>query len=241
LDQLINYLSDPKSFFPWISFLAGLGGSLHCVGMCGGLVTASCGSTKTVFRYQLGRLLGYLFLGLLAGLIGSTLGGLFDNQWPSVLGAVLMGCLFIFWGLSNFRGKKAEIPTPRFLRNIYQKLWVRLIKDNEGVTRSFFVGLISIMLPCGLLYGMALGTLALKHTHEALFSMFFFWLGTLPAMMVAPVVVQKILNPLKAKLPKVYAVGLISIGLLTIYSRLPFSNPIPTVEATTQEKVHKCH
>ena len=62
---------DVQHFFPWVSFLAGLSGSLHCVGMCGGLVTASCDKEKDVFRYQVGRLLGYMAIGAFAGFLGS--------------------------------------------------------------------------------------------------------------------------------------------------------------------------
>jgi hypothetical protein len=50
--------------------------------------------------------------------------------------------------------------------------------------------------------------------------MFFFWLGTLPSMVLAPRIVQQVLRPLKAKLPKVYAVSLILIGVMTISFRV---------------------
>jgi len=242
-DQVINHLSEVKNIFPWISFLAGMGGSLHCVGMCGGLVTSTCNQNADIMRYQLGRLLSYLILGLLAGLLGSLLGSTLKSPWFTNLGAVMMGGLFIYWGAKNFLGKKAELPLPKFLSRSYYRLWNKLVKNNSTFSRSFFTGLISIMLPCGLLYGIVLSTVAFQHTYEALFSMFFFWLGTLPAMVVAPGVIRKILTPLKMKLPKVYAMSLVLIGVITISYRVVNFNQLPASSSAEvpSEAVHSCH
>lgn len=218
--QLINWLSEAKSFFPWVSFIAGLGGSLHCVGMCGGLVTATCEKSTEIFRYQVGRLLGYLLLGIFAGFIGNFLDFKSVNPFISILPAIFIGVLFIYWGQQNFRGKKAELPAPKFLSRLYTNLWNKLVKKNENFSKSFFTGFISIFLPCGLLYGMVLGTVALQHTHQAILSMFFFWLGTVPSMIVAPSFVQRIVSPFKSKLPKTYAISLVVIGIMTISLRV---------------------
>lgn len=240
--QLINWLAEARSYFPWVSFMAGLGGSLHCVGMCGGLVTATCEKSNDVFRYQIGRLLGYLVLGALAGIIGSFLNFKHVHPLVSLIPAVFIGLLFIFWGLQNYRGKKAELPTPKFLSRLYTKLWFKLVQKNKNFTKAFFTGLISIFLPCGLLYGVVLGTLAFQHTHEALFSMFFFWLGTVPSMVVAPGIVQRVIRPFKSKLPKTFAISLMAIGVLTITLRMvklhDFKNE---VRPAPSEQEMTCH
>jgi len=210
--------------------------------MCGGLVTASCEKSHDVFRYQLGRLLGYLLLGGMAGLIGSYL--TFNSTHPafSFVPAIFIGLLFIYWGIQNFQGKKAEVPTPKFLSRFYTKLWLKFVQKNKNFTKAFFTGLISIFLPCGLLYGIVLGTLALQHTHEALFSMFFFWLGTVPSMVVAPGIVQKLIRPFRSKLPKTYALSLIAIGILTIGLRTTKLYEIKNHQAATQTKQKfRCH
>ncbi len=219
-DQTMIWLSEARSYLPWISFIAGFGGSLHCVGMCGGLVTATCDKSGDVFRYQTGRLIGYLLVGLLAGYLGSLFQ--FKNQpaYLSIVPAVFIGGLFIYWGMKSLRGSKAELPAPKFVSHLYTRLWKKLVFNNKNFTKAFFTGLISIFLPCGLLYGVALGTISLQHKYEAINSMFFFWLGTLPSMIVAPVVVQRLIRPLKSKLPKTYALSLIAIGLVTITFRV---------------------
>lgn len=213
-------LTNFQNFFPWVSFIAGIGGSLHCVGMCGGLVTATCDKNTDIIRYQLGRLLGYLGLGVFSGFLGSLLK--FENASPlvTIIPGLVIGCLFLFWGIQNWRGKKAELPMPKFMSQFYSFLWKKLVYKNMNFSKSFFTGLISIFLPCGLLYGIVLGGLALQHPLMALVSMFFFWLGTLPSMILAPHILKKILNPFRSKLPKTYGVTLILIGLMTVSFRV---------------------
>jgi sulfite exporter TauE/SafE len=217
---LINLPTDLSTFLPWVSLVAGVGGSLHCVGMCGGLVTATCEGSKDVMRYQLGRLLGYLSLGIVAGTLGSFLKFEERPLYVSLIPGLLVGIIFLYWGIQNFRGKKAEMPTPKFLSRLYQNLWLKLVAKNKNFSKAFFTGLISIFLPCGLLYGVLLGTVSLEHRHEAMISMLFFWLGTLPSMVLAPAIVQKLIRPLKAKLPRAFGVGLMVLGISTISVRM---------------------
>lgn len=224
-----------------ISLVAGFGGSLHCVGMCGGLVTATCDKINDILRYQLGRLTGYLLLGVSAGVLGNFLS---FKDYPagfSLIPAVIMGMIFIYMGVRKFKNKKAEVRLPSFMKAFYFILWNRFVKSNKGMLRSFFVGLISIMLPCGLLYGVALGTVALQSLSLSIVSVFFFWLGTLPSMVMAPEIFRKIIRPLSSKLPKTSAVGLMIIGLITISLRVMKLEDKTNSQATNTPKQHKCH
>ncbi len=220
LALLINWIANLKNVLPWISFIAGIGGSLHCVGMCGGLVTATCQKPSEIYRYQFGRLLGYLILGFFAGILGKIFSIQATNPKLTLIPGLILGALFLFWGIQNFRGKKAEIPLPKFLSYLYSKLWMRFVLKNNNFSKSFFTGALSIFLPCGLLYGVVLGIAAFEHSFQALLAMLFFWLGTLPSMILAPSIIQKILRPLKMKLPRAYAISLIIIGLATISYRV---------------------
>lgn len=188
--------------------------------MCGGLVTASCDKSNDIIRYQLGRLLGYLSLGLFAGFLGSLIK--FENASPlvTIIPGLTIGLLFLFWGIQNWQGKKAELPMPKFMSTFYSFLWKKLVYKNMNFSKSFFTGLISIFLPCGLLYGIVFGGVAVQHPLMALTSMFFFWLGTTPSMMLAPHVLKKVLSPLRSKLPKTYGATLILIGVITVSFRM---------------------
>lgn len=240
--SVISSFSNLKTVLPWVSFIAGVGGSLHCVGMCGGLVTATCQKSNEVVRYQIGRLLGYLILGFFAGILGSIFTIQTANPKISLIPGMMIGGLFLYWGIQNLRGKKAEIPLPKFFNKIYTHLWMKLIYKNTTLSKSFLTGLLSLFLPCGLLYGVVLGIATFEHSFQALFAMFFFWLGTIPSMVLAPTIVQKILRPLKSKLPKTYAVSLIIIGLMTISFRVSrFIEVNRTTANNKQDLKHSCH
>ncbi len=230
-----------SNILPFASLIAGLTGSLHCVGMCGGLVTASCNGGKDILKYQLGRLLGYSLLGGVAFLIGDAVKSVLPTSYVPMISGLLLGFLFIFWGVQSYRGKKAELPLPKFLQTSYRYLF-RKFACQSGSSRSFVVGLISLMLPCGLVYGVAIAATALGEFHQVMLSLGFFWLGTLPAMIVAPQIIRKVLDPLRERLPKIYATVFIVVGVATIAGRLQMISPANSqVEHIEETKVHSCH
>lgn len=89
------------------AFLMGFFGSPHCLGMCGGIVTAFGLSMKDtspakkrglVATYHFGRLLSYALLGLIAGVIGTTVLTplMVGNNTPRIL----LGLVLAFVGLT---------------------------------------------------------------------------------------------------------------------------------------------
>ena len=56
--------------------VASLLGSVHCAGMCGGFVCFYAAGARTTLAthvaYNLGRLVSYLLLGVMAGLVGMS-------------------------------------------------------------------------------------------------------------------------------------------------------------------------
>ena len=94
----------------------GFFGSPHCLGMCGGLVTAFSLSMKDVspakrralvFTYHFGRLSSYALLGLLAGFIAEGLApyGVLSRAPESALQiAVFSGMPVVFTGRGNAGG-----------------------------------------------------------------------------------------------------------------------------------------
>lgn len=225
---------------PYASFIAGLSGSLHCIGMCGGLVTASCNGGKDVLKYQVGRLLGYLLLGSAAFALGFVLRGVVPFHWGPLVSGIFLGVIFIYWGVQSFQGKRVEIPLPKFLRKVYQYCFKNFVSQT-GSFRSFVVGLISIMLPCGLIYGLIIAALGLGDYQNVILSLVFFWLGTLPAMIGAPQLVKKILDPLKKKLPKAYAIAFIVVGVVTIAGRLSDRSWEAKTNPDSPQGKHTCH
>lgn len=202
----------------WIAIMAGMGGSLHCIGMCGGLVTACAPDRKSIVTYQFGRLGGYLLLGIFSGTLGSLINLQKTSSWISIVPSVALGGVLIYWGLASWRGKRAELPIPKWFSKVHSKIWqIILPRESEPSNmRPAGVGLFSIFLPCGLLYAVVLSTMTFQNPLKGAFAMFFFWLGTVPAMGVAPQFIKTVLNKIMFKSPKLAGVSFMTIGLLTI-------------------------
>lgn len=200
--------------------MAGISGSLHCTVMCGGLATYTSKNNSEVFKYQIGRLVSYLFLGLIGALFGKLIHLEKNNPKFILIPGLVIGLLFLYWGIETFRGKRAEIPMPKFFSKIYYRVFGKVVNQKSNSLKSFFTGLISIFLPCGVLYSVVLSVATFDSKGWAILSMFFFWLGTLPSMMLAPNLMRQLLNPMKNKVPKIYASILILIGTATIIYRV---------------------
>lgn len=204
---------------PGLAFLAGLGGSLHCVGMCGGLVSACSPDKKSIWIYQLGRLLGYSLLGLFAGTLGHLISQGFRHQFMVLAPSLTLGILFITWGWNSFKGKK-EIKSPSIISKTYNHLWKTIMPTVPGGLKPFGVGFFSILLPCGLLYSLVITVAAFHDPTRALMAMFFFWLGTVPAMALAPNLFKNLMDKVFNRSQKYIGLTFMSIGIITITVRV---------------------
>ena len=205
------------------AFLLGFLGSMHCVGMCGGLVSTLAMSQKKVWwtglmSYQLGRILTYTFLGLFAGMLGMAITQVtwFADMQRGL--TILAGVLMIVFGL-NLVG---WLPDPfvkfmsKFSRLIGLTGWVHAATNSRMPMSWFMVGLFNGLLPCGLVYaGLALsltsGSIGLSAG-----MMFAFGLGTVPAMMFVPVIMQSASPNMRGLFLKIAALLLIAMGLFTM-------------------------
>lgn len=166
-------------------------GGVHCLGMCGGIVSAltlsapQAGRTRILLAYNLGRCSTYVALGLLAGSLGQ-LGTRTFGMAPTLLYAVA-NLLLIGMGLYLL-----GLPwLVRPLEQSGQHLWRHI----EPVSRRLFpvntlpralgVGLLWGFLPCGLVYSALATAFALSSAAQGGLWMAAFALGTLPNLLLA--------------------------------------------------------
>ena len=187
-------------------FLAGILGTAHCLGMCGpialGLSTGSAHWSQAFVRqllYSSGRIMTYLFLGLLAGFCG---------EWAAKHSATLInvpaafamlaGLVFIYKGFqeSGIASKCRDAIARRWGRSTVSTpvsqpatcgagLLFAPFFRGHGHTGALVAGVCTGFLPCGLLYGML--TLAAS-THNVLHGgavLLVFGLGTTPLLVLA--------------------------------------------------------
>lgn len=182
-----------------IAFNLGLFSTAHCVGMCGGILTAMMFATpqadqqtkldvfKRSLAYNLGRISSYSIAGLLAGLLGAQIVGLSQSVnahviLQSIAAFVLIALALEILGLLPFR---------KFTESIGMKLWKyiqplgkRFYPINSFGSAILF-GMLWGWLPCGLVYSALLLSLSAGAPAEGMMTMLFFGLGTLPGMLTA--------------------------------------------------------
>ncbi|MGH4125558.1 MAG: sulfite exporter TauE/SafE family protein [Clostridium sp.] len=164
-----------------VLFIVGVFTSLHCVGMCGGIMLSQSISTenkinfqslKPAIFYNLGRVISYTILGGIVGALGSV----FSFTLPFKAGLqVLAGIFMIIMGLnmsgySLFRRFNIKLP------------WSFCNLKKSGKT-PFVVGILNGFMPCGPLQTMQLYALGTGSAMLGATSMFIFALGTVPLML----------------------------------------------------------
>ena len=174
------------------ALLMGFFGSPHCLGMCGGLVTAFGLSMKDVSpakrralvaTYHVGRLTSYAFLGLLAGLIGTAV--LQPLMQGNSTPRILLGLVLVFVGVTMLGA-----PFLKSLERFGMRFWQYLSPIRQKVfplntfPRALSAGLLWGFLPCGLVYGALLIAVVAHNPLSGAALMFVFGLGTVP-MLVA--------------------------------------------------------
>ena len=173
------------------ALLIGWLGGVHCLGMCGGIVSAlSVGvpeqrRSRILLAYNVGRCLTYVLLGALAGFLG--LGGVSLLGIGPQLLFVLANLLLVGMGLYLMGWPLLVKP----LEQAGQHLWRHI----EPVARRFFpvtsplralvVGLAWGFLPCGLVYSAMATAIAMADPLKGAFWMGAFALGTLPNLLLA--------------------------------------------------------
>jgi uncharacterized protein len=177
-------------------FLAGLAGSWHCAGMCGGFACA-LGSDKRdpaaalgrQLTYNLGRVTSYCFLGALAGYLAAGLCGLEASAAPAsgaqrVL-AIASGLLMVFIGLSLlgwFRRWHGPLLAGFGAHSLAGAL--RQLLHAPGPAAPLAFGVFNGFLPCPLVYAFLAQAASSGGPLPGLLVMLTFGLGTFPAMLL---------------------------------------------------------
>lgn len=167
------------------SFLMGVFSGGHCLGMCGPLVLALPVDEKSVWKsvwlrivYNSGRVFMYTLLGALTG----SVAWLFDLPKLQANIATASGLLLIAVALFQLM--------PQFRLGVFSRLHAALFKvvspliQKGGVLRFWVLGMLNGVLPCGMVAGALMVSIAAQNLGMSMLSMFFFGLGTFPLMLI---------------------------------------------------------
>src|SRR3989339_553225 len=221
--EILSRLNEESVSYPLI-LLIGFLASFHCIGMCGGLVTAfsagmaaknpgkKTGFSRLHLEYNLGRLVSYTAIGGILGGVGSFLG---IN--PATSGAIMLlaGFFMVLMALSLFSGfrwlEKINFHPPQFIAR-----WLYSQKHASNPKSPLIIGLLTGFMPCGPLQAMQLYALGTGDTMKGALSMGLYALGTIPLMFGFGAFVSSLSAKYIGKVMKISAVIVFALGLVMV-------------------------
>jgi len=219
------------------AFIIGLLGSGHCIAMCGGITTMLTSALPIskeqqipvnnqsspikasrkailVFCYNLGRIASYSFIGGIVGFTGSIAA---KNIGMPLAGLRMFSAVFVIL-LGLYLGQ--WLMWLNRIEALGKKLWqyISPLANNaipvDSPIKALSLGAIWGWLPCGLVYSTLTWALASGDMITGASIMFFFGLGTLPALLTLSIGFSSIKNNLvKPAFRKTMALVLISFGI----------------------------
>lgn len=198
----------------------------HCLGMCGGIVAAYAATLPEAGQgawpahglYNLGRMVSYSALGALAGGAGTVLawGGRlagFQGGLSLVTGAVMIGLGLggLGWKVLKFDAVFASLGGGA-LRSLFGK-----VLSGPVALRTFGVGVLNGLLPCGLVYSAATIAASTGSVGGGAAVMAVFALGTTPAMLLLGLIAFRLGIDLRRRLQVLGAGLLLGLGIMTVW------------------------
>ncbi len=217
-----------------LAFLLGLGSSLHCIGMCGGIVSAlsytpsparditSSSRVYLVGAYNIGRVTSYVIAGVIAGGLSSLLfvsaNGRAYLLLQSIASIFLLALGFHIAGL---------LPQLKFIETLGSRFW-KLLKPLAGqlipadsVVKGVAAGMIWGWLPCGLVYSVLAWTLSAADPLMGGLYMLAFGAGTLPSMIFTGLFSNSIFAMARRnRIRKTAGLLIVLMGLASFYLNL---------------------
>jgi len=227
----------------FIALIIGLSSSLHCLGMCGPIAmsiplnrSSNWNITFGTLQYNLGRLIAYSFLGVIAGTIGLSISNIRWIQLLSIVTGLLMIAiawhkLFVFNSITQ---SKLSI---RLLHFISTNI-ARLRRSNHW-SKLLSFGFLNGLLPCGMVYiGLANAMLQSSPLLGSI-AMLLFGLGTIPAMFSVSFFATKISKKWHKQI-RIFVPYIITLlGLIIILRGLDLGIPYlsPKIKTVTSEHI----
>lgn len=195
-----------------VLFVVGILTSIHCVGMCGGIMLSQSITKESknkfeaiqpAFLYNLGRVASYTILG---GIIGA-LGSVFSLSITAKAAMQLFAGAFMIMMGFNMAGFRA-------FRKFHIKLPQFACKAKNKAGSPFIVGLLNGLMPCGPLQTMQLFALGTGSAEKGALAMFVFSIGTVPLMLTFGALSGLLSKGYTKKILKLSGVLIIVLGLI---------------------------
>lgn len=222
------------------ALILGLGGSLHCIGMCGPLILALPfqhieGQKKwwMVAAYFGAKAIGYGTMGVIVGLLGNGIKIILWQQGLSVFSGTIILIIILLPILKN--KIKFKPPFTKIINQYYSK-----VLEYKSGNQYLILGFLNAFLPCGLVYTALIVGSSFASASNGFIFMFLFGIGTSP-LLIATIFLNYKLNTNYRKYFK-YSTQVFSfmLGVILILRGLNLGIPYISPSFTEKGKVENC-
>ena len=213
----------------WLIMMGGLLGSSHCLGMCGGFAAIVGMRTKSLAAnlreqliYSSGRLTSYAALGGAAGFLGKR----FADSIPKFINVPAILCLIA----GVFLIREGALASGLIRRRIsgvssagclMRPIFSSMLRK-PGFGNTFSAGMITGLLPCGLVYAFVSLAASSADLLRGIGTMVAFGCGTIPLMVVTGCGVGLLSWPARQQLWKFAGWSVLLTGILTVGRGIAF-------------------
>lgn len=222
----------------------GLTSSFHCITMCGPFVGMLniIGESRLLTNvvYNLGRFTSYTLIGFLMGFLGFGLNLSGEVTRIQNVSIIISTVFIVLTGIALILNKKLipDSGANRIIKKIFFPFIETMRKSTHTILFSFVFGIFTGLLPCAILYPAFAMALATGNPTLGGISMGSFFLGTLPGLLLFGLGFHKIKSYVLKDYASFVGIGIIIIGLSTVYFRMnhdhaghEISNPIHSKES----------
>jgi sulfite exporter TauE/SafE len=226
----------PELWLPYLSaFLVGLLGGVHCVGMCGGIVSSLTfglpqnkqrqlsGMIPFQLAYNLGRITSYVVAGAIMGGMGMLLAQLMPINIAQRMLLVLAGIFMILLGFYLSGWWMVLTRVERIGSHLWQRLEPisRRLLPVQSPRQALIIGIIWGWIPCGLVYSMLITAVSSGSAWGGAGLMLAFALGTLPNLLAMSMLAGAVARLARSSTARTIAgISVIMFGLYSLWQAI---------------------
>lgn len=222
-------------------FILGISSSLHCIGMCGPIAMALPLNRKSnlsilsgAMQYNIGRVITYALLGIIAGSIGLTVNTFGFLQWASIFSGILL----ILFAWRKLLSRVPILHIPNFFLTTRLNSALGKIVRSKNPAKLFLLGGLNGLFPCGMVYAALLNAILAGSPINSATAMISFGIGTLPSMIFVSFALGKISAKRRQSFRRALPFILSFVGVVIIFRgmnlNIPYLSPKVSVQQTTE-------
>ncbi|MYM22860.1 sulfite exporter TauE/SafE family protein [Duganella sp. FT135W] len=195
-------------------FVVGLAGSIHCAGMCGGIVTAlSTTARPHVLAYNAGRIGSYMLAGALAGGLAGGARSMASMAGVQLSFYWLANAMLIALGLYLMNAWRGLAVLEQGGRALWRHIApaAKTFMPADTAAKAFALGTLWGWLPCGMVYSALATALLSGSAADGAAMMLAFGLGTLPMLIALGLLGARLQQAMQRRSVRI-ACGLLVLG-----------------------------